>query len=328
MGQLYTGFTEEKEGTVPEPTVIPYARSPRTSAPIEAVPIGAAGTVCDASFGQDAIRASVFGRYFNNEEQDWSFRHLSNPRTEANRASSIRKHLPEIAKKLGFTRVLAPAPTAFNGEVCAPDALQVTIPIDKEVRVYRGVEADGCPIDPGEAYGISVGGCAVIVAWRTDPDRDTPLSVVAGHAGLRSLVRLPDEPDSGSFRGIVHSVCEALGDPERTHARIVLPIDPNVFTHPWNARRRKAYNRALIGYILRICPEALVGEEREGKIDIAVLACHQFAALGVPKAHLDILPSTGTYPNLVYTTRDTHEDRARQRVLRKRRNLVIITRYR
>lgn len=291
--------------------------------------VGTIGAIHDAVFSKESIRASVFGRFFEdgNDLQDWTFKNLNgSPETLAQ--SSVGKYLPRIAEKLGVTEILAPSPVTFNGKMCSRHLLSKRVPVGDHLIVYRGAQADGCSLEPGQAFGISVGGCAVIVAWVAKPSApDKPTQVAVGHAGLRSLERTKhDLPNSGTFSSIVHSLVHELGGASCAHhifARVLLPIDPVVFTHPWKCKHTGVQNRMLTEHLLAKYGEhVVIGKPSRGCIDIAAIIEQQFIRLDVPRSNVEVLSSTSMYPDLVYTTRE------RQKKLRSHRNLVLVTRYR
>lgn len=262
------------------------------------------------------ITARVFGRFYHGVEVDWTFRDLNKPSDAANESDIVRL-LPEVARSLRVQRILAPKPIEQNGRVALRSELTTSIKLGG-IEVLRGALADGCLIEPGEAFAISVGGCAVLLAWRNDGNP----RVVAVHAGRDSVVP-PSE--QASHQGSPISAARALGLTRDTahllRGRVILPIDPEIFDHPENHPEYGHVNRQRTSRLIRDYGTSVIsGDQRDGCINLAELIRRQLEWFGVPPEHISVGASTAAFPGRVYTTRETDPQ------VRSRRNLVIIAR--
>src|SRR5271154_7223030 len=77
------------------------------SRPGEAFFPGGLGAVSDSITYNGSLRITAFGRFYQGEEQDWSFRHYKQIEDNG-KDTSITRHLPTIAAAMGIREILAP----------------------------------------------------------------------------------------------------------------------------------------------------------------------------------------------------------------------------
>lgn len=288
-------------------------------------PPGIPGAIHDSIHHRAKVRVTGFGRYYpvrgQYYAQDWSFRKL-NQASSSRKRSSLVRHLPTIAEQLGVKEILAPSPVEFSGLICDPSTLNVVIPFG-EVRILRGISADGCVLAPGQAIAWSIGGCAV--GWISHPGYDPSGEyrlVAAAHMGYMSLER-----------GVIPNLAKALGLGPRhlkdAYAGYAFPIDPLLYEHRWNHPSYGKQNKNRCHMLVERYGEgSIIGwrdpdKRRLGRIDLGHVMRSQFVELGIPRSHISGSPSYDSYVDaqkqpLWYTTRGPFG---------KRRNLGIITRF-
>lgn len=296
------------------------------------------------------IRITAFGRHYDKVEvdEDWSFRHLR-PRDDGTLPdSSLSRHLPAIAKELDITEILAPSPIDFNARMCYAKELAVFIPVDRNLVVRRGTNADGCRLNLGQTFGISLAGCSQVIAWYPhNPQPGEKIIVATAHAGFNSLVdrqnALTGIP-SRKPESVIENLLTAMGCSKqranrrkRVGAVITFPISHLLFRYPWNHPELGEENRKICEYLLEKWGPGCVpgnngtgrgqGSEAEGQISLAEIITKQFTDLGVPLENLGLILDSDLLGNLEhprggeiwYTTRGRPEFKAH-------RNLLLITR--
>lgn len=248
------------------------------------------------------VRVTAFGRFYDSleREENWTFSNLRVPE-DKDKDSSLRRSLPKIAKEMGFSELLVPSPVDFNARICWERELNVRIPLGNRLSIKRGVNADGCRLQPGQAFGLSAAGCAAIAAcYPLDPLSHEKVRIATGHAGLKSCV---DEQEAltGLPSRKPESVTEALLDSmdcsgkrkyrrKRVGVVIILPIPSFEFTHPWNHPEWGEQNKLRSKYIKeKYGPNCLPGTEEEGRIELHELITTQFVELGVPLEHIRLI---------------------------------------
>jgi len=282
------------------------------------------------------LRVTAFGRFYNSttEEEDWTFSNLRTPEDGKEKDSSLRRYLPQIAKEVGFKELLVPSPVDFNARVCWEKELDTRIPMGGRLTVRRGTNADGCRLQPGQAYALSAAGCAAIAACHpVDPHPHEKVKIAVGHAGLKSLVDeqaalvgLPSrKPESITENLLTSMGCSGIKTSRRKRVGVViiLPIPSSEFTHPWAHPEWGGDNKRRCGYIAEKWGKScLPGDEQDGRIELHELITMQFTSLGVPLAHITLLRTRDLFwktkwqgKEIWYSTRGEFS---------KRRNLIIL----
>lgn len=292
------------------------------------------------------VRITAFGRFYNgtDREEDWTVSNLRKPGDEE-KDSSLSRNLPTIARELKVNEILAPAPVDFNARVCWQRDLTVRIPLNNRVVVRRGTNADGCRLNPGQAYLMSSAGCPTIIAYYPkDPKQGDKIKVDVAHAGLRSLIdeqealtRLPSRKPESVVESMLHSM-NCTGKKayrlKRVGAVIAFPIPPTELSYLWDHPRHGENNEAICEYIRSKWGEGCVpgnngrgsSGAREGKIDLAQIITRQFGEFGIPPENIGLILTSDAFwktagpdgHEVWYSTRGKFPTR---------RNLTIVTRY-
>ncbi len=283
------------------------------------------------------LRVAAFGRFYNSakQEEDWTFSNLRKPEDAKEKNSSLTRNLPVIAKEMGFTELLVPSPVDFNASICWQEDLSVRIPLGGRLTVKRGINADGCRLQPGQAYGLSAAGCAAIAAcYPFDPLLHEKVRVAAGHAGLKSCV---DEQaaQTGLISRKPESVTEALLDSmncsggrkyrrKRVGIVIIFPISSSELKYSWDYPGSGEENELRCKYIAEKFGKGCVpGVEKEGQIELHEIITKQFVDLGVPIENINLILTKDLFwktnwrdgKEIWYSTRGDFP---------KRRNLILI----
>jgi hypothetical protein len=263
-----------------------------------------------------AVRVTGFGRLYKGVEQDWTLRHFKNFE-DAVKETSITRHLPEIATALGVREILAPTPE-FGSAIVSSNALGVRIPLGGSggIVLRRGAMGDLMELKPGETFGISTGGCAVIWAYY----KSHYARLVVGHVGRKNLEHVVDK------------VWEHLRVPQFAASEVVagvaFPISPVNFEHRFDDPTYGELNRTFCERLVTHWgTQAVLGwddpAKRElGRIDIGWVVRQQFRKHGVPSQHMhgtpgyDLLSDIDNLP-LWHTTRGA--------LGKELRNLVLVT---
>lgn len=257
----------------------------------------AAGAVFQRTHGPVYIGA--FGPHYEGVTQDWSFRHLGKPGDEK-KPSSLTRHLPAIARQIGIREILVPSPVKSNTLIVTKDDLHTKFPLGEgdgwPMTVWRGAEADGVILRPGQTAGISLGGCGYITVLH---EPSSQLGVA--HGSRESLIdeaRLLGKP-ARRYESVTVSLIEAMGvSMERAHevkAAIYFPIPAKRFEHRWDHPKFGGRNENRSRFLYESYGEAAVPGwsdaelRQEGRIDLGELPFAQFARMGVPEDSIEIV---------------------------------------
>ena len=281
---------------------------------------GGLGVLFDGVSFETLHRLVIVGRWYNDEEQNWTFSNLQNPGDET-KDSSLTRYLPKIAESLEVTDFYVPSPVEFNGIVCKWQNLHKNICLGP-LHIHRGVKAEGCLIAPGKAFAISAAGCAILIGWRPeDKTAGMPARLVVAHAGLKSVLA-----------GVCGNLIAELGyrkDESPTDSKFFIEcsINPRTYFHEWN-NENGAANRALCEdvekYFGKQClPGWEIGAERvRGRINLAEMIGADLRRHGAPEKNISIGASPdnwrGDGEEVFYTTRGPNPER------NKKRNLIIV----
>lgn len=277
------------------------------------------------------VTAAIFGeRYGNDRDLDWTFRNFE-ALHEGGKNLSHAQRLADIMAALQVERLYAPLPVLFNGAICEPHRLRPRQLLPAAPRyVYRGADADGCPIDSSEAVGWSVGGCAIVLgSFRGD--------VVAAHAGRDCFFdRSRFDPSARRAKGrtyesVVESIARALTDDPKRDAHdlrfhVFYPLRAETLSHPLTGRFGTV-NNAMHDYLrdrwgAGLGPQSGVWKQGGNiVIDTYLLARAQCTQdLGMSPQHVRFHPCHADLIPGVYHTREAEPRRSR-------RNFAIVARH-
>jgi hypothetical protein len=249
---------------------------------------------------EGAVGLLAFGK-----PHDWALRPYNGEVSEnALRNDAVSLYLPSIASSFGLGKMLyAPSPRLSNGEICTEsDAMKRRYHIRSEryhdsVWLDRGADADGLLLGSKHVYAVSPAGCPILVLRH----RHAKLLGVA-HTGMRSIIdegRLKGEPPRRN-ESVVISLVGAMMDAGVRHAAhleavIAFPIDPQVFTYPWDHAVYGELNRKRTEELVSLWgKEAILNyadpvERRLGRPDLAAIIRSQLLSLGVPEENISVL---------------------------------------
>jgi hypothetical protein len=277
------------------------------------------------------VTAALFGESYGNDQNlDWTFRNFEVLHAEGKNLPHAQR-LADIMAALGTKRLYAPSPMRFNGAICEPHALRPLRLLAAAPRhIYRGADADGCPIGPEEAVGWSLGGCAIFLGSLYG-------DVVAAHAGRDCFFdRSCFDPRAVRAKGrthesVVESIAYALTDDPWRDARdlrfhIFYPLRPQTLSHPLIGEF-STVNNAMHDYLRKRWGEGLGPQsgvwKQQGQvvIDTYLLARAQCTQdLGMSPQHVRFHPLHADLIPGVYHTRQKEP-------FRSRRNFAIVARH-
>lgn len=295
------------------------------------------------------LRLTAFGRIYEDPsvDEDWTFRYLRTPEDGSTVDCSITRYLPAIAKELDIAEILVPSPVDFNARMCIQKDLNVLIPIGNYLVLRRGTNADGCRLLRGQTYGISLAGCALIIAmYPGNPHPGEQIKVAVAHAGFPSVFDRQEaltglrsrKPQSVTESLLIAMGCSGLKVNRRKRVKIIIafPISSKIFTYPWDHPQFGTDNEKICEYIRERWGSGCVpgnngtsrqGSAREGRINLAEVITRQLVELGVPVENIGMILDSDMFfgtqhargGELWYTTRG-------QPQFKTHRNLSLVTR--
>lgn len=139
-----------------------------------------------------AVEIHCFGK-----GQNWSLAGRTPHEADWNNPG-IRYRLYQMAKRYGASRIYAPNPSQFNGQIAHTDEFDLDWAGGK---VFRGPFTDGVLLtEPNTAFAVSSADCPTVVL-----NDSLSGGLVAAHAGFRSLI-----PDEHGGRTLLHRMSFAL----------------------------------------------------------------------------------------------------------------------
>jgi hypothetical protein len=313
---------------------VQHHTSTQAELPYEIMP-GGNGALCDRTLCHGKVRVTGFGRLYNEEEVDWSFRPFQQAADSSKNLLAARA-LPQVAAALGVKEFLAPKPV-FGRDVCSIQKFRTKIffkdtHTGHSLTLLRGVNADICYLARGETYAISASGCAV--GWIYNPAK--PERLLVAHMGLKCLIDM-NWAHGGSKEHLHGSVVDRMrrslgctpAEETRLQAGYAFPIEPMRYRHEWTHPQDGEKNKRLCEHLVGAWgEECLVGWPHaqlrtHGCIDLGFLIRQQFKALGIPGDNIhgvsapDVCDESGN--PLWYDTRGIFG--------RDARNLILVTLY-
>lgn len=223
----------------------------------------------------------------------------------------------------GTKNVWSPTPSTCNALIADRDPLKWKQLHRSRVTLYRGPEADGVTIFPGEGYAVSPADCPTVLVMCTDG------RLICCHAGRDSIVDMQAFKD-GREPGprLAHNIAEAVGSTEeRALAQVYIGFSGisagKHFAHdPTNEKH--SHNRRLVNWVEKnFGPEGFAKEDgalEGGWIDLHSILWHQLVALGFAPELVQI-EMTCTYRDLNQDGNPAWFSNARGD---KERNLLIV----
>src|SRR5581483_2727965 len=257
---------------------------------------------------------------------------------------AVLRWIFEMVEKAGATEIYAPDPIKENGLVIEPRPIRksgrivdpgypefdqlITIP-ESTVRCFRGM-------DKAYADGIILPDKTAIFMFPADCLTINVVDVVLGKSSFEH------GPRESTRRNLIPAVMEKFRDSKKENLRVMLcfGIQPEHFDHPFNHPVFGSHNQEMVEEILERWPKAIVGNPKEGKIWLHMLAAQRFMEYGVPAENI-FFDDMDTYaerrPNGQFAywsaRRDRKEREKRQKsdewtpletpALQRPRNLVI-----
>lgn len=295
------------------------------------------------------VRITAFGRMYEDPDidEDWSFRNLRTPEDGKSSDCSLTRYLPDIAKELEIAEILVPSPIDFNARMCLQKDLNIIIPVGNHLVLRRGTNADGCRIQRGQTYGVSLAGCALVVAiYPHNPHPGEKIKVAVAHSGFDSvfdrqeaLTGLRSRKPQSVTESLLNAMgCSGLKTSRRKRVGIIVafPISSKIFTYSWDHPQFGENNERICEYIRERWGSGCVpgnngtsrqGAAREGRINLAEIITRQFVELGVSLEHINIILDSDVFfgtehprgGEMWYTTRG-------QPRFKNHRNLLLVSR--
>lgn len=252
------------------------------------------------SAGNTSAHILGFGTHISGMPINWSFRGLLD---EDLQGVFLRQALGYVANAYGIQEIIAPTPE-FGVQVYGGNHLESDFPTqvriqDKEslrkLTIYRGLKADGWVLGPGETYGITQAGCAIVIIL--DPMTG---QVGVAHAGLRCVIDeeyLFGGKAKREYESIVDALIYQMTQCERARpylrAIIAFPISPELYLHQWDHPEWGEKNRGLCQHLMkRYGSGAVLDNPRElGRVDIAHIVRTQLVRKGFRADSIETLPA-------------------------------------
>src|SRR6185503_458665 len=273
------------------------------------LPAGVPRPVADLKLMGGTVWVLAFGK-----PHDWSLAsYNAHIPLEERHNPDVETYLPVIAACAGLGKILhAPSPRLFNAEIATENEVMKTRycvesqEYHDSVWIDRGRDADGMLLPENKAYIVSPAGCPVAIL--KDDGGHQPLGVT--HAGMRSIINesrlermlgLPVKNyrrhESVLYRLLEKMRIKTKRDAKRLQAAVLFPIDPSVFTYPWDHPAFGALNRLRSEDIARRYGAQCVPgfgnkeEERLGRIDLGAVCRAQLMLRGVLPERITVVPS-------------------------------------
>ncbi len=232
------------------------------------------------------------------------------PETRDAVRAELRNRIAELGPRVAF----APRAGSFTARIASPGIFSEFEPKIPGVTLLTNPSypADGLPLDPGQSFALSTGGCGLFVMSGEG-------HLIAAHAGLWSLVdqHLIDKGAAGrEHPSVVHAAVahfKGLGiRPGQLRAWMLFYVDPDEYHYKPDDLLYGKRNKRLCAHLssLEFGPEIM--DPISGSIDLGRLAVSHAHSLGIPHAKAEFPISR---ENGFASTGDTD------------RNLVIIARH-
>lgn len=238
------------------------------------------------------VEVTLCGR--NNGRTDWSIAELKDKAGVAK--CSAYSLINALFGGSDRTSIYAPRPSTFNAHICAPHELtevyqgqidlsneENTLPPRKGVKIYRGVNADGCEIPQGKYMMLASADCPTIIARSRVSGK-----VVAAHAGRDCLVDrthletgTPSRPHESVVDGIMYKFLEWNVRAQDLDVFITCGIGGGYFYHRPTDQKYGATNRKLIAHFRRLGDYCVLAPDTLGGICLPAIIRAQFAKYGV-----------------------------------------------
>lgn len=283
--------------------------------------------------GTEDFPAPVTTAIFGGGEDgfDWTMRGAEEAWKNGSR-NELSRRINYVAETLRVDTIYSPSPVLFNGSICERAELtrRFELVSGKGNTLHRGVEADGCKLEAGEAIGWSVGGCAVIVATYRG-------HMVAAHAGRDCLFdrsafdQNAARDPTRTHEGVVHAALDALNAQDMSEVRVhvLYPLSAQTLTHPLHDPKYGKVNVAMYEYLRdrwsRGLPEhwGVWEENNHILIDTYLLVRSQCVAdFDIDPRHVQLrAPYADTLEGVYHT-------RLKDEAQRLKRNFAIVARSR
>ena len=258
------------------------------------------------------VEILLFGR----DTGDWRLQGSTPDEVEQNNPGILFR-LREIFDEFPRFDFYAPRPLRFNAEIVHPSDLS-----DQWMdRFWRGSEADGVVLErPGQAFVIASADCPTLIC--RDGFNSLVLVAHAGRDCLFDRQKLLTGHPSRERESIVQNVIRQL-NPREVSSWIGCGISRYSFFHPWDDPVHGIDNKK----ICRHFEECLLGDPRQGRLDLQAVIKKQLVALGVQPwsigaDHIDTCTDVDPYSQGQYRWHSARRDG-----LQAGRNLVVVLRY-
>ncbi len=212
-------------------------------------------------------------------------------------STNLKLTHPDVWSALSHTPKIqnyyAPAPTKMNGAICSKDDLKIAIPVYSDVKLMRGMDADGVyDLKPGDAFVMSPANCMLIVAY--GKYRFGRSRLITSHAGRNSLWS-PNDEKHGVAAQIVATMKSGGIAPEALRIWLGLSISAGPHFEHLVDNPKWQDNKKWVDYALSLSSDCVKNngtEERpdysRGWLDIKQIAKHQLMRLGVPAEQITL----------------------------------------
>lgn len=245
----------------------------------------------------ESVTVDLFGRTTGDWRTRFSVEDLGQPAAQTDRA--VMRRLSAVTNPRYVHRILMPRPDTFNAVVVTTETPGWTelAPSNTNVRILRGVLADGVVLGEHEAGFINSGGCPTIIMM--DKKSGT---IVVGHAGRESLYDKGYIDGGGPTPGrpaesIVYSMLDTLklAQIRNIHVFITCGISGIHFRHPLSCERYGDRNRAMIEHIRQRWGDSCLLDRPElGRISLHELIVAQCVGRGITRTNISY-DSTDTF---------------------------------
>lgn len=216
----------------------------------------------------DRVEIRLFGKPY-----DWS---LANP-------ISLQE-LGWQARAFGLCELLAPSPRTCNAKIADPFYLQDAVHAGEHVKLFRGVEADGVPLQEEQAAYFASADCLTIVAH--DPCSGRTIAAHAGRDSLMDRRRISGKSPAREHESVVYAIADKFReykcDLSDLKVFMTCGIGPHDFEHPHDHPEYGDRNMDMVFDVIhKYGIHCLQGDAKRGKLILKEIVRAQFVKRGV-----------------------------------------------
>lgn len=225
----------------------------------------------------------------------------------------LANHVFDLGE-LGEKRIVCPSPV-HKTDITSSKNLRVFSIAPNQVAIYRGTDADGAEVLPGEVYALASGDCPTVTVH--DPITG---ATVACHFNR----------ENGIDQDILQSVLNyfSLDSRGRLIAVISLGIGPENFRHEWDHPTHGTNNkkRSLL-VITEFGSKALLPPARSGKLNLRYIASKRLVQGGLRASNI-YLDEIDTFSDSRFWSHRASQHIGNEKHSEGGRNLVLVANLR